>query len=195
VFLPAVRPLLTLAADLEDERNHVIPPPASSGEALEIEVVDDVERDETLGDGFEALEADAEFAHLLHSGRAVVADATRRIVVDEDDADYVGLPGLLSPEQIAHVLSERDGELRKRARSAHLEPVAEPLAEVVAWRAAGELRREVNRMVSVVAARTGASHAHIHSQLRRVVPGPASAAASVEILALRRDELNNMLVR
>ncbi len=196
VFLPAVRPLLTLAADLEDERNHVIPPPASSGDALEIEVVSDVERDETLGDGFEALEADAEFAHLLHSGRAVVADATRRIVIDEDDADYVGLPGLLSPEQIAQVLSERDGELRNApARRTRPRAGAEPLAEVVAWRAAGELRREVNRMVSVVAARTGASHAHIHSQLRRLVPGPASAAASVEILALRRDQLNKMLAR
>src|SRR6202042_3623291 len=32
VFLPAVRPLLTLAANLEDERNHVIPPPAASSE-------------------------------------------------------------------------------------------------------------------------------------------------------------------
>src|SRR6185312_3904226 len=30
VFLPAVRPLLALAAELEAERNHVIPPPASA---------------------------------------------------------------------------------------------------------------------------------------------------------------------
>jgi len=34
VFLPAVRPLLALAAELEDERNHVIPPPAQQSEEL-----------------------------------------------------------------------------------------------------------------------------------------------------------------
>src|SRR5213076_2248270 len=35
VFLPAVRPLLALAADLEVQRNHVLPPP-SSGDDLEL---------------------------------------------------------------------------------------------------------------------------------------------------------------
>ena len=34
VFLPAVRPLLALAAELESERNHVIPPPAAQDEEL-----------------------------------------------------------------------------------------------------------------------------------------------------------------
>src|SRR4028118_588082 len=32
VFLPAVRPLLALAAELESERNNVLPPPAPGGE-------------------------------------------------------------------------------------------------------------------------------------------------------------------
>ena len=50
-------------------------------------------------------------------------------------------------------------------------------------------------MVSVVAARTGASHAQIHSPAAPLVPGPASAAASADILAKRRDQLNKMLAR
>src|SRR5213076_2154097 len=39
VFLPAVRPLLALAAELEAERNHVIPPPPPGQDLLD-EVVD-----------------------------------------------------------------------------------------------------------------------------------------------------------
>src|SRR3954449_2573034 len=35
VFLPAVRPLLALAAELEAERNHVIPPPAPGSDLLD----------------------------------------------------------------------------------------------------------------------------------------------------------------
>jgi superfamily II DNA or RNA helicase len=204
VFLPAVRPLLTLAADLEDERNHVVRPPKQSDELLDIDPGDRVEREAGGPDGFEALEADAEFAHLLHGGRAVVANAApveangaARGAVSADDEDYLGLPGLLSPEQIAALLSERDAELRHRASTATRaarEPGQRP-TEVVAWRAAADLRREVNKMVSVVAARTGASHGQIHSQLRRLVPGPASAAASTEVLALRRDQLHQMLAR
>ncbi len=195
VFLPAVRPLLALAANLEDERNHVIPPPAPSSEALDFDAENLPERDETTSDGFEALDADAEFAHLLHGGRAVVASSTPRTEpISEGDADYLGLPGLLSPEQIAQVLTERDADLRHRASSAtRNETPADEVPQVAAWRAASELRRELNRMVSAVAARTGTPHAQVHAQLRRLVPGPASAAASAEVLAQRRDRLHEML--
>ena len=62
-------------------------------------------------------------------------------------------------------------------------------AEVATWRAAAELRREVNRLVSVVAARAGQPHAQIHAQVRRAVPGPPSASASAELLEQRRDHL------
>jgi hypothetical protein len=51
----------------------------------------------------------------------------------------------------------------------------------------------VNRLVGVVAARQGTPHAQIHALLRRVVPGPASAAAGVEVLEQRRDHLLGML--
>jgi len=65
-----------------------------------------------------------------------------------------------------------------------------PLAGGLAgWRAAGALRREVNRLVSVVASRSGQQHAQVHAQLRQAVPGPPSAAASAELLERRRDHL------
>ena len=41
------------------------------------------------------------------------------------------------------------------------------------WRAAADLRREVNRLVGQVAARRGMPHAVVHAKLRAEVPGPA----------------------
>src|SRR5690348_15188890 len=60
VFLPAVRPLLTLAAELEQERNHVIPPPSAQDDSLL-----DVERPEPEPgetERIELIDADAAFA-------------------------------------------------------------------------------------------------------------------------------------
>ena len=55
------------------------------------------------------------------------------------------------------------------------------------------VRREVNRLVGVLSARSGTPHGQIHAQLRRAVPGPASAAAGIEVLEARRDHLMEML--
>ena len=115
VFLPAVRPLLALAAELEQERNHVIPPPAgrTTPALLDVEPVEPAAGE---GEGYELVDADAAFAHVLHAGRAVVA-APSRTDLSADDEDFLGLPGILSPEQMAQVLARRDEHARKRASS------------------------------------------------------------------------------
>src|SRR3954449_10861569 len=60
VFLPAVRPLLSLAASMEEERNHVMPPPrAQDPETLDLEPLPAKEREPVTMKQFEALEADA----------------------------------------------------------------------------------------------------------------------------------------
>ena len=75
----------------------------------------------------EVLDSQAEFAHVLHSGRAVVPRERVRpsrpapaspaaLTVGDDDQDYLGLPGLLSPEQTAALLATRDSDLRRRVR-------------------------------------------------------------------------------
>jgi superfamily II DNA or RNA helicase len=186
VFLPAVRPLLALAAELEDERNHIIPPPAS-GDSDQLLDVERVETERTDAGKNELVDADASFAHVLHGGRAVVAQPAH---LTEEDEDFLGLPGILSPEQTAALLARRDSAARQRAAGA--EPPT-PSAEAAAWRAGAELRREVNRLVGVLAARTGSPHGQIHAQLRRAVPGPASAAAGVDVLERRRDHLMELL--
>jgi superfamily II DNA or RNA helicase len=208
VFLPAVRPLLGLAAELETERNHVLPPPAPSDSSLELvdelpEEAAEQASDSLLGE-WQALAAEAEFAHVLHGGRAVLADAVRsERAPDEDDQDFLGLPGLLTAEQTAALLAQRDGELRKRAsrsRQPELTAAADPVdadgagtPDRAGWRAAAELRREVNRLVAVLAARTGTPHGQLHARLRTAVPGPPTSAAPVELLEARREHLMAML--
>lgn len=61
------------------------------------------------------------------------------------------------------------------------------------WRDAAELRREINQLVSRVSARTSTPHAVVHTQLRKSVPGPPSASASVDVLRARRERLRTML--
>jgi hypothetical protein len=182
VFLPAVRPLLALAAELESERNHVIPPP--SGQNLGFDDIS--ERPEPASDalGYEALEAEAEFAHVLHGGRAVVVDPRE---LSDDDEEFLGLPGLLWPEQTAALLARRDRDLRRRAGAAVDDEADAPVEP--AWQRVASLRREVNGLVAQVAARTGQPHAKVHAMVRLAVPGPPSAAATVEVLEARRDRL------
>ena len=207
VFLPAVRPLLALAAELEQDRNYVMAPPPPVQDDLDA-LADPLPREpaEPGGRAIEVLDSEAEFAHVLHSGRAVVSAASAgpggvgamAVAVSDDDQDYLGLPGLLSPEQTAALLATRDSDLRRRVRSMPKDPLASEPAErdpasVNGWRAAAELRREVNQLVARVAARTGKPHATVHSQVRRAVPGPASAAADPDVLAARRDHLLGLL--
>jgi superfamily II DNA or RNA helicase len=185
VFLPSVRPLLSLAAELENDRDHVIPPPAAADDALL-----DVVRPEPVPaapDAVEIVDSDAVFAHVLHAGRAVVAAPA---ALSADEEDFVGLPGILSPEQTAALLARRDASVRRRVSSA---ASAAPSAETVAWRAGAALRADVNRLVGVLAARQGRPHAAVHAELRRAIPGPPSAAAPLDILERRRDHLMGVL--
>ena len=182
VFLPAVRPLLALAAELEQERNHVLAPPAD-------EAMLDLARPEPepgQSERAELVDADAAFAHVLHAGRAHVAEPA---AISEEDEDFLGLPGMLTPEQTAVLLARRDTHARRRATTSAQLPPAQPSP----WRAGAELRGEVNRLVGVLAARQGVPHGQLHAELRRAVPGPASAAAGVDVLARRRDHLMELL--
>jgi superfamily II DNA or RNA helicase len=186
VFLPAVRPLLALAAELEQERNHVIPPPAGGEDMLDIEYE---AREAADAESYELVDADAAFAHVLHAGRAVLAEADG-LELSAEDEDFLGLPGILSPEQMAAVLARRDSAARRKATTAAGAP---PSAEMAAWRSGAALRKDVNRLVGVLAARHGTPHAQIHAQLRRAVPGPASPAASADVLERRREHLMQLL--
>ncbi len=195
VFLPAVRPLLALAAEMEAERNHVLPAP-SPGEDLDEPLGSD-DADESGAESWQPLGAEAEFAHVLHGGRAVTASPE----LTGAEQDYLGLPGLLSAEQTAALLLRRDADHRKRASSTRVDeaPSEQELAqselESRSWQASGQLRREINSLVGQLAARTSTPHATVHARVRAAVPGPPSAAAPVEVLSARREWLLEQTAR
>jgi hypothetical protein len=210
VFLPAVRPLLGLAATMEEQRNHVMPPPKTvQGDELDLEPLPPKEKDPNGVPKWEALEADARFAHVLHGGTAHTGEGAGgpgggMVDVAPEDEEFLGIPGLLTASQTAELLSRRDEELRVRIASRQhsddddggLFPVEDHPEDDAAgrsWRDAAELRREINRLVSRVSAKTSTPHAVVHTQLRQQVPGPPSASASVDVLRARRERLRTML--
>ena len=192
VFIPAVRNLVALAAEMESERNHVIPPPADDSQDLDLP---ERELDEPGENTVEFLGADAQFAHVLHSGQAYVAQA--EAPGDDEAEDFLGLPGLLTPEQTAALLAKRDAELR-RVGATTMTLTAPASAEktktnTALWRDTKSLRQDISALVSKLALRTGQTHAEVHVLLRREVPGPGSAQAGVDTLTRRRDWLLGQL--
>lgn len=184
VFLPAVRPLLALAADLEEARNHVVRIPETSDKhEFEIERVES----ESTGPDFVALDSEAEFAHVLHAGRAVTAD------LEPEDEEFLGIPGLLDPEQTATLLAVRDAKLRK-SMDVSLFDELEAATGDGGWRDIDGLRREVQSLARQWAARSQRGHVDVHVELRTVVPGPPSASAPVHVLEARRDYLLSKVV-
>jgi superfamily II DNA or RNA helicase len=205
VFLPAVRPLLSLAASMEEQRNHVMPPPKSQPDE-ELEALDLPPREPREGalPQWEALEADARFAHVLHSGTAHTGEGSGAVApLEAEEEDFLGIPGLLTPAQTAELLAKRDDELRLRIAASHrhgdddgfmvVEDHPEEDEVGRSWRDVAELRREINRLVNRISAKTSTPQAVVHTQLRQSVPGPPSASASVDVLRARRERLRTML--
>ena len=151
------------------------------------------------GDRIELVDAEAAFAHVLHGGPGRGRRPDDAAALSEDDQDFLGLPGILSPEQTRGAAAaprrrtRGAGPTASRTPRAACRPPSRTGDGRRRWRAGAELRREVNRLVGVLAARSGTPHGQVHAELRRAVPGPASAAASAELLERRRDHLMELL--
>ncbi|HEY6498291.1 MAG TPA: DEAD/DEAH box helicase [Streptosporangiaceae bacterium] len=116
VFLPSVPILLAYAAELEAERDHVLYPPS---EAPEEDELAEAQRqrdtpDDLLAPSIEVLKASAHFDRVLYDGGEFGTATTPGSAEEED---FLGLPGLLEPEQVAHLLRQRQSDqLRARSR-------------------------------------------------------------------------------
>lgn len=198
VFLPAVRPLLALAAELEKSRDHVLAPKVVKDDEGMLEVeIEAREPSGDLGNEYKALASQAQFAHVVFSGRSVTAEPETGPLSDEE-SDYLGLfgePGLLSPEQTAAMLAGRDKDLRLRSKMVTKGNDDESFAEkqVALHEKLAALRKEISLLVNRFATRTGKLHSEIHIMVRRNVPGPATAEANIDILTRRRDWLLSRL--
>jgi superfamily II DNA or RNA helicase len=192
IFLPSVPALLALAAELEAERDHVL---GRAAEGLDDEALAEAERerdgaDDDL-DGFEALEASAAFDRVLFDGAEFGGYADE---ANDDEQDFLGLPGLLEPDQVAVLLRDRQArraaEARRSARASGAPATEQP--EPPVYEQVTQLRKRLSGLVSAYSARTGRPHAAVHAELRRRTGGPPAAQASIDQLQQRIGELANL---
>ncbi|MDO4610766.1 DEAD/DEAH box helicase [Corynebacterium sp.] len=220
VFLPSVPVLLDLASEMEVQRNHVLGKPDRAADGWDDELVAEANRreDEKTDDlpAYESLGADAELGEIIYDGSTY---GTATLAGSEEEAAYLGLPGLLDHEQVRTLLARRQDE-QMRAASARMEherlqagldaPESDPTATssgagavdddapvvpapgavgapTLGERAANareipKLRKQLNTLVSIAAARTGKAHGQIHNEVRRACGGPQTALCSAEQL-------------
>jgi superfamily II DNA/RNA helicase len=187
VFLPSVGQLLELASDMEVERDHVLGKPTKDG--FDDDLMERAQRNEEASDEltpqFEALSATAELDQVIFDGASF---GTPVGAGSPEEEEYLGLPGLLTADQVATLLQRRQTEqLKAEARRRKDAPDADPA--VPAPRSAAEkrilLRKQLNALVSAHHHRTDIPHGKIHAELRRLCGGPPSAQATIEQLEAR----------
>jgi len=143
--------------------------------------------DQDLAQPFEALQASAHFDRVLYDGAEFGTTAA--------EEDFLGLPGLLEPEQVALLLRKRQADqLRGSARGGAAPAWAAPSADPAAGPAApaarenlAALRKELNGLIGAWHHRTGQPHAVVHADLRRACGGPPLPQATADQIRARID--------
>jgi superfamily II DNA or RNA helicase len=196
VFLPSVPNLLGYAAELERVRDHVLGRRIDSEDdlmAAEAALLARAEAGESAADdllgSFEALGSQARFDQVLFDG-ATFGHAGEVHVGSEEEMDFLGIPGLLEPDQVRALLHQRQNDRRR--------PVAadDPVAEQVStFEQLAVLRRELNGLVAAWNHRTGQPHGVTHAELRKQCGGPAAAVASADQLRDRIARLRELAAR
>ncbi len=173
VFLPSVPVLLALAAEMEVERDHALDGPAKD-QFLTDELLAAGGRPEQDGEdepGFIALQASAHLDRVIYDGGEY---GTGAAVGSEDEQDFLGLPGLLAPDQVAVLLQQHQA---KQLRNAPTVP-APAQRDKTAFEVLSGLRKELNGLVGAWHHRTNKQHGTIHAELRAACGGPPSAQAT-----------------
>ncbi|WP_147578809.1 DEAD/DEAH box helicase [Corynebacterium propinquum] len=109
VFLPSVPTLLDLAEKLETSRDHVIGKPHREG-AWDEEAVAEANKEKnerTEDSSYESIGASAELDSLIYDGSTF---GTGAFSGSDEEADFLGLPGLLDQEQVRALLRKRQEE-------------------------------------------------------------------------------------
>ncbi|MDX2709292.1 DEAD/DEAH box helicase [Streptomyces sp. PA03-6a] len=190
VFLPTIPMLLEFAGEMEVERDHALDKPKKEGEedpyAESEKELEEAEKqqDEDTGEQdmlpFEALESDAVFDRVLYDGAEFGMQAHPG---SEEEQDYLGIPGLLEPDQVELLLQKRQARQiahsRKKPDSeADLLELPAERRPIVTHKELLELRKRLNTMVAAYNHQSGKPHGVIHNELRRVCGGPPSAEAT-----------------
>ncbi|TBN56660.1 DEAD/DEAH box helicase [Glaciihabitans arcticus] len=195
IFLPSVPSLMNLAKSLEVERDHALDRDIEP-QLLEDALLAAEEKGESASDGlmdefeWKAIESDANF------DKALFADGEFGFAAEvgsDEEMEFIGLPGILEPEQVRELLQQR--QMRQSRRSAERQrrlPPEERDAPAL-YRTLKEQRTLLNSLVGMRSKLSGEPHGIIHAELRRVCGGPAVAQASVHQLQSRIDLLRKRL--
>lgn len=203
VFLPSVPNLLGFASEMEVARDHVLGKKitdegdifaAEDALMAQANASESASADEAMGP-WEALGSEARFDRVLFDG-GEFGHAGEVHVGSEEEMDFLGIPGLLEPDQMRQLLQQRQSDRAKqqKARGDSLEEArrraaADGLAETSTHEQLAVLRRELNGLVSAWHHRTGQAHGITHAALRRECGGPAAAVATADQLRSRIERI------
>ncbi len=203
VFLPSTGHLLGLASEMEVQRDHVLGRKVTDENDLfaaedallaREEASESASAEEQLLP-FEALGSEARFDRVLYDG-GEFGHAGEVHVGSEEEMDFLGIPGLLEPDQVRDLLRHRQSErARRQGRPAsdpgvHQSAPARSTHEQLAL-----LRRELNGLVAAWNHRTGQPHGVTHATLRKECGGPLAAVATVDQIQARIDALRGWATR
>jgi superfamily II DNA or RNA helicase len=197
VFVPSVAPLLELAAQLEEDRDHVIGPQTDADPE---DLLAEAQRQRDEPDGLlagerQTLASTAELDQVIWDGASF---GTPVQAGSAEEEEFLGLPGLLSPEQVSMLLSKRQSQQLTGARrgtasadGADRRPTR-PAGPTSAAERRIALRKQLNALVSAQHHATNVPHGKIHAELRRRCGGPPSAQATIEQLQQRIEAVQQM---
>jgi hypothetical protein len=202
IFLPSHPALLGFASELELERDHVLGRKvndegdifaAENALLAQAQAGETASADETQMQ-FEALGSQATFAHVLYDG-AEFGHAGEVHVGSDEEMDFLGIPGLLEPDQVRSLLQHRQRQ-RRDLNAERAEDDGDPLLDSTAtYERLAILRRELNGLVAAWHHRTGQPHGVTHATLRKDCGGPPAAVATAEQLQARIDKVREWATR
>ena len=194
IFVPSVPALMNLAHALELERDHALDRDTGD-QLLDDSLLVEAESSESVSESlteeydWKALESDANFDRVLFDGAEFgFAAAT----LSDEEHDFLGIPGILEPEQVREVLQARQARQSRRSSAREQALPPEERTPPPMYRTLKDQRKVLNGLVSMHAKVTGQPHGIIHAELRRVCGGPAVAGATVSQLQARIDYLRKL---
>ena len=201
VFVPSVPNLLGYAAEMELERDHVLRRVVRDDDDI-FAAEDDLLRQAQMEEAasaeeallpYQAIGSNATFDRVLYDG-GEFGHAGETQVGSEEEMDFLGIPGLLEPEQVRDLLHHRQSErarTQRRTRSTEEDLVR----DVATHEHLAVLRRELNGLVGAWNHRTSQPHGVTHAALRKDCGGPAAAVATAEQLQARIDRIREWAAR
>ena len=197
VFLPSVPSLLGFASEMEVERDHVLGRRIADEDdifAAEADLLAQAQQGESasadLDASFEALGSQARFDRVLYDGGEFGHSGEVQVGSDEE-MDFLGIPGLLDPDQVRELLHSRQSERAKKQRKSS----GDDVVTLSTHEQLALLRRELNGLVAAWHHRTGQPHGITHAALRKACGGPAAAVATADQLHARVDKLREWAIK